>query len=256
MIPRLFHERQQREVIDAVLGILPEDRRVDVEEHLQACADCRRERDAFERTLAEAREDPARTAEPALDVDVLVARVQAEIDRRGSMVERPAASRAWLALAPLAAAAVLVGVVVLLRGGPGPAPIGAPEPSVSAETLGQLERIAGREQAARYLRDAQDVLVSVAVTLPRCDLETERRGVVAEAARSRELLSRRRLLVDDEAAHLAAARPVLEDVDDVLQEVASLEDCAGTAEVASITRRIKESRLLMKIDLVTRELQG
>jgi hypothetical protein len=49
---------------------------------------------------------------------------------------------------------------------------------------------------------------------------------------------------------------VLEDVEQVLLEVAALEACARSGDIARISDRISRRRLLMKIDLMARELQG
>jgi hypothetical protein len=55
---------------------------------------------------------------------------------------------------------------------------------------------------------------------------------------------------------VASARPVLEDVELMLREVASLEACARRGELEAIGRELGRRRLLMKMDLMARELQG
>jgi hypothetical protein len=80
--------------------------------------------------------------------------------------------------------------------------------------------------------------------------------VEEEARRSRELLSRRALLVEADRAEMAGARPVLEDVSNMLREVAALDPCARPEELLAIQEQMSRRRLLMKIDLMTRELQG
>jgi hypothetical protein len=141
-------------------------------------------------------------------------------------------------------------------------PVAAPEPpqiAVTEEFLERLDRNLAREQAARYLSEAQDVLVTVTATPSPslCDREGEGGFDVAqEARRSRELLTRRTLLLEVDGANVASARPVLEDVDDVLREVAALPSCARVGDLESIQSRIAERRLLMKISLMTRELTG
>jgi hypothetical protein len=55
---------------------------------------------------------------------------------------------------------------------------------------------------------------------------------------------------------VASVRPVLEDVDLVLREVAELPACARAPELGSIQQRIDERRLLFKIPLMTQELVG
>ena len=55
---------------------------------------------------------------------------------------------------------------------------------------------------------------------------------------------------------MAGARPVLEDVSEMLREVAALDPCSRPEDLEAIQRQMSRQRLLMKIDLMTRELQG
>jgi hypothetical protein len=127
---------------------------------------------------------------------------------------------------------------------------------VSEEMLERLEANAARGQAVRYLSEAQDVLVTVA-SLPRnCDREPERVDLAAESVRSRELLARGTLLVDAERAPLASVRPVLDDVEDMLREVAALESCVRPRDLERVRAELEKRQLLMKIRLMTRELEG
>jgi hypothetical protein len=119
----------------------------------------------------------------------------------------------------------------------------------------RLERNLARQHAARYLSEAQAVLVNVS-SPPHCDREDERVDVEDESRRSRELLSRRALLVDLDGEPVMSARPVLEDVDTMLREVAALPACARPRDLAAIHRELERRRLLMKIDLMTQELLG
>jgi hypothetical protein len=53
-----------------------------------------------------------------------------------------------------------------------------------------------------------------------------------------------------------SVRPVLRDVEYVLREVASLPSCAREKDLLAIQREVSRRNLLMKIDLMTRELKG
>jgi hypothetical protein len=77
-----------------------------------------------------------------------------------------------------------------------------------------------------------------------------------EAQRSRELLARRRLFLEIDAPAVVAARDVLDDVEEMLRQVAALDPCARPQDLEAIRGEIARRRLLMKIDLMTRELQG
>jgi hypothetical protein len=113
-----------------------------------------------------------------------------------------------------------------------------------------------REQAARYLSEAQDVLATVAASPRDCDRSERRVDVEAESRRSRELLARRAFLLDADGAAVASAQPVLDDVEDMLREVASLEACVRVREVERLQAEIEKRKLLMKVRLMQRELLG
>jgi hypothetical protein len=80
--------------------------------------------------------------------------------------------------------------------------------------------------------------------------------VGAERERSRDLLARRRLFLEMDGVATMAARGVLDDVEEMLREVAALDPCARPQDLDAIRGEISRRRLLMKIDLVTRELRG
>ena len=79
--------------------------------------------------------------------------------------------------------------------------------------------------------------------------------VEEEAERSRRLLARRALVIET-GEDVASVRPVLRDVEYVLREVASLPSCARERDLQAIQREVSRRNLLMKIDLMTRELKG
>jgi hypothetical protein len=163
-------------------------------------------------------------------------------------------TRGWRwALLPAAAVAALAFAVLSPRQ---PATPPRPAAEVPEDVLRRLEAGVAREQTARYLTEAKDVLVTVA-SLPReCDREPRRVDVAAESERSRRLLSRRTLLLDPDRAEVASVRPVLDDVEHLLREVASLEACVRRGDVERLRAEIERRQLLMRIRLMTRELEG
>ena len=254
----VFHGRWRRRVSLLAAGALGEHERVAVEAHLGRCGGCRSDRAALEAALDILQRDPAREAEPPIPLSALRTRVLARLD--GPAAPRTAGRRATAAWTLGTAAAAMVALLAVWPRPPASAPPAPPPAVVDAspmpdEFLRRLERTAAREQAARYLGEAGDVLVTVASRPHRCRKGEERVDVGEEAQRSRELLARRPLL-DMDAAAVASARPVLDDVEQVLREVASLESCARRHDLRTINRQIERSRLLLKIDLMTRELQG
>jgi hypothetical protein len=252
----LFHGRWSRRVSLLAAGVLDEGEQAATLAHLVGCAACRAELAAAREVVALAERDPVRVAEPAIPLGALVTRVQARI-REGERA--PDSPRSWAkAMLPLSVAALLVSVLLAVRFPafvPKRTPT-SPQATVSEESLRRLENSVARENAVRYLSEAQDVLVTVAATPLRCDRKRAHVDVGDEARRSRELLARRALLVEADREEMAGARPVLEDVSDVLREVAALDPCSRPQDLQAIQDRMSRGRLLMKIDLMTRELQG
>jgi hypothetical protein len=256
----LLHGRWRKRVSLLAAGALEGRERSETLAHVSACPRCRREQAGLDDLLGLLAQDPLRGAEPPLPVAALAARVRARLAE-----PTPAPTRridpAWLLWPGLAAAALVVAMLGLPRGpARAPAPVakgtGSGETAaVSDEMYARLERNLARQHAARYLSEAQAVLVNVA-SPPDCDREEERVDVEDESRRSRELLSRRALLVDLDGEPVMSARPVLEDVDTMLREVAALPACARPRDLAAIHRELERRRLLMKIDLMTQELLG
>ena len=253
----LFHGRWSRRVSLLAAGVLDETGRAATLVHLEGCAACRADLAAARDVIGLAERDPLRAEVPKVPLGALVARVQARIREEERVAAPP---RAWAkAMLPLAVAAVLVGAFLAVRfpTAPGYHPAAVlPQATVSEEALRRLENSVARENAVRYLSDAQDVLVTVAATPMRCERKRAHVDMGEEARRSRELLARRALLVEADREEMAGARPVLDDVSDVLREVAALRPCTRPQDLEAIQDRMSRGRLLMKIDLMTRELQG
>ena len=259
----LFHGRWRRRTALLALDALDAAEAESGRAHVAGCASCARDLEETRAALALLSADPKHGAEPPVPLGALVARVQARLDEapRRAAAWRPVLAGAGL----LAAVAVVAGRSLLLR----PEPAASPETAAmsaptseagatadSAAAMRRIETTLERERAARYLSEAQDVLVTVASAPQRCVRRRNAVEVGPEAERSRELLARRRLFVETDAPSTVVARDVLDDVEEMLREVAALDPCARPQDLEAIRGEIARRRLLMKIDLVTRELQG
>jgi hypothetical protein len=239
--------------------------------HLETCGRCKVEHDELRAFLGRLEEDPlraaVRAAELPIALPVLLARVEQGIDL-ALAGPRPRPVRPMgLGLAAIATAlAVAIAVPMILERTKKREPEAAaltPEglaspltPEVSASALDRLERNVAREQAARYLNEAQDVLATVAASPRDCERGERRVDLEAESRRSRQLLARRALLLDVDERAVAGAQPVLDDVEQILREVASMEACARFRDVERLQGEIERRQLLMKVRLMQRELLG
>jgi hypothetical protein len=258
----LAHLRTRRRVSLLAAGVLEGRERSETLAHVEACARCRAEHEALRAVVAAIEADPAREAEPGVPLALLVARVEREIEREIAPAGRP---RWWLVVLP-AAAAILAAVAVVPRlvlpQHPAPEaaraaiPPAEASPLVTEDALARIERNLAREHAVRYLSEAGEVLVTVAATGADCDPADERLDVGRAPERSRELLERRALAVGSGGEAVASAQGVLDDVELALREVADLPSCVKRADVERVRREVDERQLLMRIRLMTRELEG
>jgi hypothetical protein len=259
------HGRWRRRVALLAYGALDEGERAATEVHLRACAPCARERDELARLRVLI--DGAALPAPPVALETLEARVWARLAAPAPAPPRPWASRPWVRVgAPLAAAAAVAVASWAVLGGRAGTPTAPASPEVVAvaetdagpggdEVLRRMERLLAREQAARYLNEAQDVLVTVTAGPSPCPKGLARVEVEDEARRrSRALLARRASLAGP--ADVASAEPVLAEVEQMLREVADLPSCVRPGRLQALQREVGRRRLLMKIDLMTRELQG
>jgi hypothetical protein len=257
---RLFHDRWRERTSLLALGALAGRGADEARAHVEGCGDCAEDLARLRRAVELAALDPLRTAEPPLGAPALLARVNARLDAAAATPRGAAIRAAWL----LPVGALAAGLAALLLWHRPPTPrSAAPAPAVVADrgvavpddVLGRMERAVTRKQTARYLDEAQDLLLTVAAPRP-CPRQTRRVDVEQEAQRSRELLARRALLLGPSGEDVASVRPVLRDVEYVLREVASLPSCARERDLQAIQREVSRRNLLMKIDLMTRELKG
>jgi Putative zinc-finger len=258
----LAHLRLRRRVSLLAAGLVEGREREETLAHLAACPRCRREHDELVAVVAALDADPRRSAEPGVPAAVLAARVVREVEQALVPEARP---RWWLVALPAAAAIVATALALppllqRFRGEPVAARATIPpaevSPLLSEDALARIERNLAREQAARYLSEAGDVLVSVAATGVDCDPGDDRLDVGAAPMRSRELLEKRRLVVDTGGEAVASARGVLDDVELALRQVADLPSCVKRGDVELLQKDVEERQLLMRIRLMTRELEG
>ena len=245
---KAFHEGRLARTRLLTAGALEGVERARAEEHLKGCSSCQQEAEALVGVLRLLDEDPLPHAAPPP-----FAYLKTRVDARLDSLEREGRARPRFLPALAAAAAVALAFLATPRRQQ-EAPVVAEGPRVPTEEgMDRLDRAVAREEAARYLTAAQQVLVTVS-TPPHCRLKAGHVDVEEESRQSRSLLERRTLLAGGDS--VPSAGPVLNDVEQVLREVASLDPCATKGALDEIHREVQEKRLLLRINLMTRELQG
>jgi len=256
------HLRRRRLLSLLAAGALEGREREETLAHAASCPRCRDGLDELRAVVAAMETDPLREAEPGMPLAFLVARVEREVEAALVPGERP---RWWLVALPAAAAvlavAVIVPVIVARFRPPTEAaraaiPPAEASPLLTEDALARIERNLAREHAVRYLSEAGEVLVSVAATSVDCDRAEERLDVGEAPERSRQLLEQRAMVVRQGGEAVASARGVLDDVEMALREVADLPSCVERRDVERVRQEVERRQLLMRIRLMTRELEG
>ena len=252
-------------------GALEAAERGALEGHLSECPACAR---LFTETRETLRSIHPRDAFPReAEVDwadfarATAARARAEERRGGESRRVAAAPRAWrqwrtLRHGLLAAAAGLA-VFAALRVGLLHRPMGSHAPGPGAVRAGGtedtrfLQESVARLGAARSLRDGRALLLDLIQAPVRCRRSDGSYDVALEKERSKDLLRRMNLyqgtLAGPGDRRLAE---LLGQLESLLLQVSALDDCTAGQGIHDLREAIERRQLLLRIDLVTREVEG
>ncbi len=237
-----------------------------MDEHLDKCPECRAEAEAVERLLKETEAVRAdiRRAASSVDWEALPVRI-ADRALAGSRSRIPAPSagspRSWVLFLRLrpALAGVLGGLIVgaaamyfVLK-----APSGRPGAEsvyhASREFLDRAELELARRSTVDYLEKSQYMLLDVFGS-------GEEGSVVPAAVRSeqaRDLLQRKKYLNDQlDRFQMAKAKAICDQIEVLFQELSLISEELSAAEFTRIKGLVEERQLLLKINLVKKELQS
>jgi hypothetical protein len=247
-------------------GDLGEGRRAKMAEHLEKCPDCRAEADEMRRVIekTEAVKAEIRRAVASVNWEALPATIAdrafaaSRKPERASPAARPwgwfAALRMKPALAGLAAGLVVgaTAMYFVLRT-PGPRPDGDTGYYASGEFLDRAELTMARRNTLDYLEKSQYVLLDV--------FESAGEGGPTSAPfrseQARDLLSKKKYLnAQLERFQMAKAKAICDQIEMLFLELAQLSDELPAAELGRIRGFVEERQLLLKINLVKKELQS
>jgi len=230
-------------------------------EHNDKCPHCRAEADAYEKLVRETEAVKAeiRRAAASVDWDALPALIA---DRAAAELPKPAARHgSWLApfrLTPVlagAAAGLVVGAVVMyfaLRA-PGPRPDPGMGYFASGEFLDRAELEQARRNTVDYLEKSQYMLLDM--------FDSAEQGPVVppaiRAERARDLVQKKRYLnAQLERYQMAKAKAICDQIELLFRELAQVSDELPAAELGRLRGFVEERQLLLKINLVKKELQS
>ncbi|MBI1950693.1 MAG: hypothetical protein HYS34_04935 [Acidobacteria bacterium] len=247
--------------------------------HLSSCGSCASEWESLRQALDAA--EPAIVFPRERDVDwdgfaratVARARTAAMSGIDGSRSDAPPAwpGRPFLALVPAAArwaalaAAAAVAALVLYGWPPReagtarvhPPPASGPSAESVRESAAVIESRLARRGAARYLTDSRVLLLNLVQAPARCRRADGEFDITFEKEKSRELLRRKNLHEGDlDSLRDRRLADLVGQLEAVLIQVASLEDCASARQLHELREQVEKRQILLRIDLMTREMQG
>jgi hypothetical protein len=235
-----------------------------LEDHARGCARCRAELEAVRGVLttASASREELQAAAAAVDWDATAARITDRVFKAGDarpIAARPAAVQGGLfglRLKPVFAGLALGLVVgalamyVVLRRPPAGLP-GRPGFQASPEFLAQVELALTRRETLDYLERSQLLLLDFV----RDGAEAGRPAF--EKSLARDLLARKSYLNPQlETARMAKAKAICDQIEFLFLELARLDDDLPPAELERLRRLVEERQLLLKINLVKKELES
>jgi len=251
---------------DFLSGDLEEERRKKMAEHLAKCPDCRAEAGQVERLLKETAAVKAEIREAVASVNwealpaTIADRVLANADKT-EKAPRGRWFRSWAfplrmkpALAGLAAGLVVgAAAMYFTLKAPGPRPGQDTGYYASGEFLDRAELTMARRNTLDYLEKSQYVLLDV------FESAGEGGGTPApfRSEQARDLLSKKKYLnAQLERFQMAKAKAICDQIEMLFLELAQISDVLPAAELGRIRGFVEERQLLLKINLVKKELQS
>jgi hypothetical protein len=130
----------------------------------------------------------------------------------------------------------------------------SPATLMASELLRRTRLEMARADTAAYLDESHTLLASFTGMPVPCDGETI--DVSVESQVSSRLLRRKHLLDRDlDDVEIARARRLADEVGSLLEEIAVLQQCASPKQVEEIRRMMEERQMMMRIKMLTDELQ-
>ena len=245
---------------------MDEARRQAMSEHIGKDPECRAEADAIDRLLKEtaAVRSEIRQAAASIDWESLPAVIADRALAAGDRAARRApAARPWAWLAAFSMKPVMAGLAAGLVVGAAAMYFALRTPGVptdrdgayhaSGEFLVRAEREMARRNTLDYLEKSQYVLLDV--------FESAGEGPVVPAAvrteRARDLLQKKKYLnAQLETLQMAKAKAICDQIETLFLELSQIDDELPAAELGRIRSYVEERQLLLKINLVKKELQS
>ncbi len=235
-----------------------------LEAHLEGCPSCRKEFESMKHIIGAAGlvKDEMEKAMASVDWEALPARITDRVlaagPRRGRAFAGLFSSWGRLLLRPvLAGAAVgvfagaLATFVIMKR--PAPRAEARSGYFASPEFIERAENEMARRETLDYLRNSQYLILDFVQSAPG---EAVSRTDLAASGRARDLLAKKKYLNTRlDGSRMGRAKAICDQIELLFLELSRLGEGLPEAEIRRIQNLIEDSRLLLKINLVEKELE-
>ncbi len=243
----------------------------EIEKHLDSCAECMRKFNELKDVLlcADAVKKDIDQAVESVDWDTLPSKIADQVlspshhkKRQESKFKRILNSVFTVKLVPVYAA-LLAGIIIggvltfmILRPG-GMTEEAVPSPSgfmVSRDVLDTMDLEMARRETLDYLEQSKFLLIDFVQTPPDESSSFWKSEFVE--AKTSELLSKKKYINQQlDKHHMAKAKAICDQIEILLLELAGMSGELSSAERARIQELIEQRQLLLKINLIKKELQ-
>jgi hypothetical protein len=122
-----------------------------------------------------------------------------------------------------------------------------------ASMLDDIEAFSAKAGTQKYLSESRAMLVSLLGSPIKCKKDSV--DIRDERAKSLQLIRRQRLLANElNQLPLARAKQVCGDLERLLMEIVTLNDCAKAEQILELRKLVQEQQLLYRIDLLSDQM--
>jgi len=258
----------KKDLVAYIYNDIDEKKKSLIQKHLRSCPECRREVEELKEVLLCAdtlKKDIEETVESE-DWEALPSRIanhvfaQTKNHLKENKFKRFLNSIFTVKLAPVYAA-LLAGIVIggvvtfmLLQSGKSPEGTSPTRFMVSKEFIETMDVEMARRETLDYLEQSKYLLLDFVQTPPEKAAQYWRSDFVE--AKTSELLSKKKYMNQQlDKYHMAKAKAICDQIEMLLRELARMSRDLTPAEGARIQELIEQRQLLLKINIIKKEIQ-
>lgn len=262
------HNKYKKDLPAFLLGELRDGETQSLESHLETCADCRSELAALRQVMqgAETFQEDMEKAMAAVDWDALPSKIADRVFQRPQVSVRPSRSSRLLglllrpSLRPVYAAlfaGIILGVVLTLVVLRPSGSIPSPAEGVFLLPQGALDSMdveVARRETLDYLEKSRYLLLDFVQSTDERSAGFWQSDFAAQ--KTRDLLSKKKYLNQQlDKYKLAKAKIICDQIELLFLELTQISGELAEAELQALRDLIEEKQILLKIKLVTKELE-